>query len=162
MKSGLWCLVAGVVAVGAAVFFYNKYRVAPVVKFESLALTNLNGQAFSLDSFQNKKVFINFMATWCGPCIGELPALENAQAILAVEGFQFVLVSDEPVERLRILQQHVQLPVLHSVDKLNTLKIYSIPTSYLLNKEGKLVFDKTGEADWADEVMLQELRKWAN
>lgn len=139
-------------------FFYNKYRIAPKVKFEALALTDLNGNAVSLNKFKDKKLFVNFMATWCSPCISELPSLEIAQQTLSPKNFQFILISDEPLERLRLLQQRVNVPVLCSVKKLSELKIYTIPASYLLNEKGEIVFKKTGGADWGSEEVLSEIQ----
>lgn len=158
MKSKwIWATVL-IAALLTAGFFYSKYRIAPKVKFEGLALTDLNGNVVSIDKVNGKKLFVNFMATWCGPCISELPSLEIAQQTLRAEDFQFLLVSDEPLERLKQLQQKVNLPVLHSTTKLTELKIYTIPTSYLLNGKGEIIFKKTGGMNWASEETLNELR----
>ncbi len=162
MKSKLVWGAVGVAIVLTVGFLYNKFLVAPKIKFEGLTLTDLNGQSVSLNNFEDKKLFVNFMATWCGPCMAELPSLEAAQQTLASENFLFLLVSDEPIQKLKYLQQKVNLPVLHSAQKLSDLKIFSIPTSYLLNKKGEIVFKKTGGDDWASQEMLHELRQASN
>jgi len=163
MKNKFIFLVGIVITILVAGFFYNKYRVAPKVKFETLKLTDLNGNKVSLDSFQGKKMFINFFATWCGPCIKEVPSLLSAQQILAKENFRFVLISDEPVERLKHFQEQTGagFPILHSEKKLQEYKIYTIPTSYVLNSNHEIVFKKTGEEDWASDAVIQKLKKLA-
>lgn len=163
MKNKFIFLVGIVIAILVAGFFYNKYRVAPKVKFETLKLTDLNGNKISLDSFQGQKMFINFFATWCGPCIKEVPSLLSAQQILAKENFRFVLISDEPIERLKHFQEQTgtRVPILHSEKKLLEYKIYTIPTSYVLNSNHEIVFKKTGEEDWASDAVIQNLKNLA-
>jgi len=164
MKNKFIPITGIVIAILVAGFFYNKYRIAPKVKFETLELTDLNGNSVSLDSFQDKKMFINFFATWCGPCVKEIPLLLSAQQILAKENFKFVLISDEPVEQLKHFQEQTGTGflILHSEKKLQEYKIYTIPTSYVLNSNQEIVFKKTGEEDWASDAVIQKLKKLAD
>ena len=123
------------IAILVAGFLYNKYRVAPELKIEMLALTDLNGNKVSLNSFQNKNLFINFFATWCGPCMHEVPSLTLAQQILLKEHFQFIFISDEPIARLQNFSERNdgKFLILHSKKSLQQYKIFSIPASYVLN-----------------------------
>lgn len=152
-------VVVLVIAASIAWYFYNKYRVAPKIKFETIELEDLSGKQVSLDSFHNKKLFINFFATWCGPCIREIPSLVAAQEILTNENFQFILISDESVEKLKNIQEHVSLPVYHSVKKLRDLNIATFPSSYLLNTKHEIVYKQTNEADWSSEAMIEKLKR---
>ncbi len=142
-------------------FLFNRYQVAPKIKLNTLALTDLNGQPFSLDTFHNKKLFINFFATWCGPCMKELPSLYQAQQILEPDSFQFVLISDESTELLQRFNQKTEgrFLILHAAQNLQQYKIYSIPTSYLINTSGEIIFKQAGEEDWASEAILSKLKK---
>lgn len=158
MKNKIIFTAAIVIAVLIAGFFYNKYRIAPKIKFESLELTDINGNEISIDSFHNKKLFINFFATWCGPCMSEIASIENAQQILANDNFQFLLISDEPLARLKTFQQQTQLLVLHSEKKLSLLDIVTIPTTYVVNAKREIVYKQTSEADWASETMIEKIR----
>lgn len=153
-------LVIGLLAAG---YLISKYRIAPAINFSKLELTDLNGKPVSLDDYKGKKVFFNFFATWCGPCVRELPALENAQAALQNDNFVFICISDEPVERLQSFAERTgtRLLILHSAENMHNHKIFTIPTSYLLNSNGKVVFKKVGEQDWGNEASLNELRKAA-
>ncbi len=159
MKGKIIFIAGIVIAILIAGFFYNKYRVAPKLKFESLELTDINGNKISLDSFYHKKLFVNFFATWCGPCMNEMAAIENAQQILANDNFQFLLISDEPLARLKNFQQQTQLLVLHSEKKLSLLDIVTIPTTYIVNEKHEIVYKQTSEADWSSETMIEKMRK---
>lgn len=158
MKNKIIFTAPIVIAVLIAGFFYNKYRIAPKIKFESLELTDINGNEISIDSFHNKKLFINFFATWCGPCMSEIASIENAQQILANDNFQFLLISDESLARLKTFQQQTQLRVLHSEKKLSLLNIVTIPTTYVVNAKREIVYKQTSEADWVSETMIEKIR----
>lgn len=161
MKGKIIFITGMVIAVLIAGFFYNKYRVAPKIEFETIELEDLNGKQVSLDSFHNKKLFINFFATWCGPCIHEIPSLVTAQEILANEKFQFILISDESIDKLKNIQEQSSLSVFHSVKKFRDLNIATIPVSYLLNTKHEIIYKQTSEANWASETMIEKLRKLA-
>jgi peroxiredoxin len=163
MKNKVLFLVIGVIAIIAAIFFYNKYRVAKRIDIEALSLTDVNGKQVKLSQFKDKKLFLNFFATWCGPCLQELQALETAQSILKEDQFLFLLISDEPLERLKEFQEGEgsSLTILHSRNPLTQEQIFTLPTSYLLNLEGKIVFDKVGVAEWDSKEMIKELKDLA-
>jgi thiol-disulfide isomerase/thioredoxin len=157
---GKFIFIAGIViAILVAGFFYNKYRIAPNVKFETLELTDINGNKVSLEKFKDQKLFINFFATWCGPCMSEMNSIENAQQILLPDNFGFILISDEPVEHLKNFQQQTQVLVLHSEKKLSQLDIVTIPTTYLLNKNHEIVLKETSAENWASEEIIDKLKE---
>lgn len=164
MKNKLIVVAAVIAVVLAGAFFYNKYRIAPRIKFNSLSLTDLNGKPVSSDEFDNKKLFINFFATWCGPCLQEFPALMSLQSTLEKENFQFIVVSDEPIARLRTFREQSEMPmmILHSEKSLREHRIFTIPTSYVLNKEKEIVFTKVGVTDWTSANMIKKLKAAAN
>jgi peroxiredoxin len=160
MKNKVLFIASVIIAVLVAGFFYNKYRIAPDVKPETLKLMDLEGNEVSPTVFNHKKLLLNFFATWCGPCVRELPSLDRVETYFSKEDFKLILISDEPVETLRAFKQNsgLQLTILHSESKLRDLKIYTLPTSYLINAKHEIVFKKTGEEDWAGEAMLEKIK----
>ncbi|MBK8657964.1 MAG: TlpA family protein disulfide reductase [Bacteroidetes bacterium] len=139
-------------------FLYNKYRVAPPVQFAALSLTDLQGQPVALNQYAQKRLFVNFFATWCGPCVAELPSLQQAQKMLKGQT-GFVIISDEPLERLRSFQQRngYSLTFLHSNTPLSSIDIHTIPTSYLLNSRQEILMKHVGEEEWSSEEWLKKL-----
>ncbi|MBK7147644.1 MAG: TlpA family protein disulfide reductase [Bacteroidetes bacterium] len=139
-------------------FLYNKYRVAPPVQFAGLSLTDLQGQPVALNQYAQKRLFVNFFATWCGPCVAELPSLQQAQKMLKGQT-GFVIISDEPLERLRSFQQRngYSLTFLHSNTPLSSIDIHTIPTSYLLNSRQEILMKHVGEEEWSSEEWLKKL-----
>ncbi len=158
MRNKLVNTVLVLALIAGAGFLYNKYRVAPKVKFATLSITDLSGQPITLSEFQHERLFVNFFATWCPPCVAELPSLEIAQQQLKGKT-DFVIISDEPLERLRAFQQRTgyALTFLHSNTPLSSLDIYTIPTSYLLNKNQEILMKHVGEENWSSEEWLKKL-----
>lgn len=145
-----WQWLGVVLLLIAAVSVYYKYRVAPEIDFAQLQLTDLYGKEVSLQSYAGEKTFVGFFATWCGPCVNEIHKLEMAKKELKQKGVEFILISDEPIERLQMfdLNWTIRVTILHSKKPLKQLGIYTIPANYVLDKELKVeqkVIDGSGE-----------------
>jgi len=153
-----------IIALLIGVYQYHKYRVAPNIKFNHLELTDLTGKSVKLEDYRDKKLFLNFFATWCGPCVGEMPSLDKAAENLSQNNIQFISISDEPIALLnrfnnRLNAQHII--ILHSPKKLHDLGVFTVPTNYLLNNKGEVVFEKIGDQDWAAPEILTLLKQKA-
>ena len=126
-----------------------------------IELKDLEGNTISLQDYKGKVVFLNFWATWCGPCIREMPAIENAQKHFKNKPIIFLLSSSESIDKIKRFKEkkpfdfhYLQLDM--SVEQLN---IYSLPTTYIFNKKGKLIINETGARMWDNNKNLEELNK---
>jgi thiol-disulfide isomerase/thioredoxin len=144
-----------------AVFFYYKYRVAPKVNVPLLSLTYLDGKPFDIGLFEQKNVFINFFATWCGPCMGEMNSLQEAQNALEADDYLFVCISDEEANRILGFKERTnsRLVFLRSTIPLKELGIVTWPTNYVLNKKGEIKYRKVGIEDWSSNDVVNALRE---
>ena len=152
-------LVVGLLAGG---YFYNKYHVAPRIKFSTVDITDLKDNSVKLSDFKANRIFINFFGTWCGPCMAEMPAIIRAYEKLHDKGFVFLIVSDEPISRLQLFANanpELPLVLLHSSKHFTDLGIYSVPATYLLNAEGEILYKKSGTEEWDSETVIAELQK---
>ena len=160
MKNKFILLTGIVVVILTAGYFYKKYRVAPDVDFRSLELRMDDEKSFIAD-IESKKILVCFFATWCRPCMEELPSLKKAQHILNDDDLFVVLISDERMETLNAFWERTgrQHPFRQSVKKLKELKIETLPTAYLLNEKREVVFKKVGAVDWGSEEMIRKIRE---
>ena len=127
----------------------------PPVPAPSEAFQALGGGAVSLNDFRGQVVLVNFWATWCAPCVKEMPSLERLHLALAGEGFAVLAVSQDRggssvvtpfLDRLKLQE----LPVfLDSKGKLaRAFALKGLPTSFVIDREGRVVAGLVGPAEW--------------
>lgn len=121
-------------------------RVAPLPEIE-LAL--LDGSRWLLSEQRGKPVLVNFWASWCGPCMQELPELQAMWERRAAEGLSVLAISvDDPGDRdaaeRTIRKLGLTLPVAHAPELMDRFAVGPIPSARLLGKEGALRFVDEG------------------
>ncbi len=131
-------------------------------KLDKIELTDLQGNAIDLKDFKGKRVFLNLWATWCKPCIAEMPDLSLANDILSKEGFVFLAASDESLEKINkfVKKYEFSFQFVKMNNSVYDLEISALPTSLIINAEGELVYDEVGARNWASETELDKLRKF--
>jgi len=119
---------------------------APDVSF-----TDAGGGRHALSTFRGRYVLVNLWATWCAPCVAELPALARLQAF--APGLKVVPINMDkgevdPVAFLK--SHHVSLPVFRDSDvvMLKSFKAYGLPATILIDPQGKIVGRAEGPAEW--------------
>ncbi|MCB0515822.1 MAG: TlpA disulfide reductase family protein [Chitinophagales bacterium] len=128
------------------------------VDIGSLQVQNLSGETVELNEVGGKVMLLNFWATWCGPCVAEKPKLAVLQKILAPKGYEFVMVSDENIDKIRTYAQRHSygFRYLKSMKSIKLYGVFSIPQTYIV-KNGKVVATFNGGQDWTDPTMIQLL-----
>jgi len=134
------------------------------IDYTTLQLTDLDGNDISLEQFKNKTVFVNFWATWCRPCIKEMPRIDLQRKILEREGYAFVFISDEKLETLNNFKEknNFDFNYFHAKTNLKELGINTYPTTVILNKNLEKIASIKGEQRWESAGHLKLLRQYAN
>ncbi len=133
------------------------------VDFFQLDLENLQGAAVSQDSFKGKPMFVTFFATWCGPCMQEIPSIRKASEALGSHNMEFVLISEEKLEKLQRFESRTPMDVtiLHSARNIKMLGVFTIPQTYLVSADGEVVYSHTGFKDWSSPESIALLKSIA-
>jgi len=133
----------------------------PSIDFE---LENLQGNKELLSDYLGKVVFLNFWATWCGPCQSEMPAMEKVYRELKDEGFVILavdLAEEKDTVQKFIEERNLTFPVL--LDKTGEVgSIYdarSIPTTYLIDRDGNVLGRAIGVRPWEDDAFISLFRQ---
>ena len=119
------------------------------ITLESIELKRLSGEDVDMDEFENKTVFINFWATWCKPCIQEMPTIEKAQEQLKGRNIVFLLASNESIEQIETFKDKRMFRLDYAqVQNFEALNIQALPATYIFNPQGELVFSEVGLRMW--------------
>jgi thiol-disulfide isomerase/thioredoxin len=130
-------------------------------------LQRSDGSQMDLSTMRGKVVVLNVWATWCPPCMAELPSFAKLAAHYAgQEDLKVVCVSGEQVSRIwPKMSAHEAALILFSTDGHRLPAVYqtnAIPATFVINKGGEIVFQHVGSANWASEDtfrFLDNLRK---
>ena len=119
-----------------------------------LAMKTPGGEEVSLEAFRGKVLFVNFWATWCVPCVREIPSIVRLKESLGDAPVEFLLISidESPRDVRKYLRKHAtSLPVYIRNWKPgeSTFRGVAIPTTYLVSADGEMVYHHTGAADWS-------------
>ncbi len=130
---------------------------------KKVKLTDLNGKEIDIDQFKGKTIFINFWATWCKPCLQEMPSIETAQVKLKNEKVVFLLASNEEPDQIkRFIKKHSYTFQYVHLENMEDLGIQALPTTYIFNSAGKLKFSERGSRKWDEAASLDLITKIMN
>jgi thiol-disulfide isomerase/thioredoxin len=122
----------------------------------------LDGVEVNLKDYaQNKTVFLNFWATWCPPCVVEMPSIDTLHGLFG-DTMAFVCISQENAETLKKFLQDKQFsfPVFYTeTPPPQELNAAALPTTFIISSDGKILLKHVGGADWAHESVIAFLRE---
>ncbi len=129
------------------------------VDITSIELIDLDGNPISWDTMKGKKVFLNFWATWCKPCILEMPSMSEAAEQLG-EDYVFLAASYEDLAKIQkfVEKRDFSFQFVHTKTSIENLNIYSLPTTFLINSEGELVETVIGSQEWNEAEAINQLK----
>jgi len=117
-------------------------------------LVNEGGRTLSFSEFEGKTVFMNFWATWCPPCIAEMPDIHDLYEKVGNEvAFVMISVDEEQEKALRFVEKKgFEFPIYFLKNGLpETYETHSIPTTYVLSPEGEIVMEQHGLSKYDTE-----------
>ena len=123
-------------------------------------LRDLEDRETSLADLEGKVLFLNVWATWCAPCVAEMPTIGSLMELVPPEDVAYLLVTDEPVEVVRpfVEEKAWDLPIyLSSSDAPQPLGTRSLPTTFIVDPKGRIAFRHVGAADWGDPAAVRFL-----
>lgn len=137
-------------------FYYFRYIVAPDLKSKDIEITNFLEERTSLDALKGKVVVFNVWATWCPPCVQEMPMFDNLFKEMEGKPVEFILASDEEIWKLIKFTKAraLTVPLYHLPYNMNDIGVYTIPSTFIFDKKGHLIHKKTGAFESAEELKM--------
>lgn len=131
----------------------------PAPDFE---LPDLDGSPHRLSEWRGRVVVLNFWATWCPPCIDEMPSLQSLHRALSDKGLAILAVSAD--ERFRDIEEFVEtydieFTVLHDEGKKvsRRYQTFMYPETYIIDRSGRLRSKVVGPRDWVAPTVIRDL-----
>lgn len=130
-------------------------KLSPSPDLAGIVITGAEGEDIDLARYKGKALLINVWATWCAPCVAEMPSLNRLEAKLGGDKFAVVpiAVDEQSLDKVKAFiadHQLDKLPVLLDVNRAvdKVVRITVLPTSLLVSPEGKIVARFTGDNKW--------------
>ncbi|MPZ10877.1 MAG: redoxin family protein [Kiloniellaceae bacterium] len=140
----------------AVMSLHDAPRTLPEIRF-----ADGSGRALTLGAFQGKVILLNIWATWCGPCREEMPTLDRLQSRLGGPDFEVVALS---IDRAgigvvtdffdEIGINHLAKYIDESGKAAGQLKAVGLPTTLLIDREGREIGRHVGPAEWDTPEMM--------
>ena len=135
--------------------FSNQVAIESGIPAPDFTFPGLDGKMVSLSDYKGKVVLVNIWATWCPPCVDEMPSMEKLYRKFKGENFEILAISiDEPgSEAVAPFMKKTRLTFPALIDSKGAIKpvyrISGIPESFIIDKHGILIKKIVGPVDWA-------------
>ena len=153
-------ILLGILFFNTTIYAQQKNNTLPNVE-----LKTLDGQIVNTSDISNdgKPIVISFWATWCSPCLAEMPDMDKAAKILGDENFIFLAASDEEMEKIQkfAFKNKYSFQFVHSKTSVFDLDIMALPTTMIIDSKGEIVYNEVGARDWSSKKELENLRTLA-
>ncbi len=130
----------------------------------SLRLTQLSGKTLDMESLHGRVVLVNFWATWCPPCRREMPSMDRLDKMET--GRPFTILAINVKEEADLVERFLEdmplgFPIaLDSDGKLaGAWKAFVYPTSYLVDKAGRIRYSLNGTLEWDDPEIVEIIER---
>lgn len=157
MRHVLAGFVMLLLSAGAQAAGFETRAATPAPELKAL---DLRATPKTLADYRGKVVLLNFWASWCPPCLKEMPSMERLRAKAEARGLVIVaLNSAETREEVDayLSKMKLRFPILLDPDGSNTRRwnVFALPTTFLLDAEGRIRYVLTGPTEWDQGEALQ-------
>lgn len=122
-------------------------------------LQDLQNSTWDSSSLEGQPYIVNFWATWCAPCVHELPAMNRAAAQLVGEGVGMLAINvGEDANTIQAFMQQVPIDfdvVLGNQLTLPNWKVRGLPTTFIVSAEGNIIAEAIGPREWDDPKFIE-------
>lgn len=133
----------------------------PIKADYNLKLIDKEGNITSLNDLKGKVIFMNLWATWCPPCIAEMPSIDKLHDKMGDEVALVILSLDQDFEKAKDFDKRkgYNLPIYAPTSNLPAMyESSAIPTTFVIDTEGNLALTHKGMADYSDPEFVKFLK----
>lgn len=131
---------------------------------QDFTLTDSQGNNVTLSDYRGKVVMINFWATWCPPCVEELPTMKRLKANFSDKPFEILAINmgEDITDIIKFVERtkfDLNFPLL--VDPITSVadayKVKGLPATLFVDKQGRFAFGGVGSRDWNSEASRNQI-----
>ncbi len=154
-----------ILLISVALLFTTLAQAGELKPYEGAALpgftlSDMAGKPHTLGDYRGKVVMVNFWATYCGPCIREMPSMARLKQKMAGKGFEILAIdmAEEQADIAAFLQRHkisVNFPILLDTEAevISRWMVSAVPTTFIVDPQGQIRYALFGAIEWdSDEV----------
>ena len=136
-------------------------------KLEKINFKNINNETINLNKFKNSLIIINFWATWCAPCVEEMPSLNRLQTNTSFNNLQIIPINvgRENIEKSKNFYKKLNINNLEiyfdkNVELASKFLLRGLPTTIFVNKKGEEFARIIGFVNFDDKKIIKWLQKY--
>ena len=136
-------------------------------KLDKINFKNIDNEIVNLKEFENSLIIINFWATWCAPCIEEMPSLNRLQANTSFNNLQIIPINigRETIEKSKNFYEKLNINNLEiyfdkNVELVNKFLLRGLPTTIFINKKGEEFARIIGFVNFDDKKIIKWLKQY--
>ncbi|MEM7194495.1 MAG: TlpA disulfide reductase family protein [Pseudomonadota bacterium] len=137
------------------------------IKLPDFELADMNDESFNSADYRGKVLMVNFWATWCPPCIEEIPSMQALKDHLKDQPFELLAINmGESADAVRKFAETLETPINFPLLVDETLgvvgdwRVRGLPTTIIVDKTGKVAFFTRGPRDWNSEEIREKIRQF--
>ena len=132
-------------------------------------LSDMSGKAHTLSNYRGKVVMVNFWATYCGPCIKEMPSMANLKSKLAGKPFEILAIdmAEEKADVSAFMQRYkiaVNFPILLDTEGevIEQWMVSAVPTTFIIDPQGNIRYALYGGLEWDNDEVIETINTLLN
>lgn len=145
---------------------HNLTVVKKVVPASDFELQDMDDEKVKLSDYRGKVVLLNFWATWCPPCIREMPSMERLHQQVDADGFKVIAVNQmEDVDQVFAFTGQLEVDPTFAIlfDSTSEVSrdyaVRGLPTTYLIDKEGNIRYRAVGGREFDHAAVVKTIKQ---
>jgi thiol-disulfide isomerase/thioredoxin len=149
--------LAAALALYLGVKQYLKHTVVPPFAAFEHPMTTLEEKQVNINDSQSEYYLVSYFQTWCGDCVRELPSILELSRKVPASKLSIFMISDEPIDKISLFKVrfNAELNFYQSATSLKELGVQVYPTTYLVDRKGRILMSKLEGYDWASEEVVK-------
>jgi len=131
------------------------------IDVNQLVITDLEGERLDWSDLEGKAVFLNFWASWCGPCMAEMPSIIDSANHFKNEDIVYIIANTQSIADAKAVQQkekYKDIPFYYMNTRNAPIEINSIPATYLIDYTGKVKNVHVGLNHWNSPIAKKQIK----